>query len=76
MDASITGALISFAGSALGVLAGVIGANKLTEFRLSNIEAKVDDLDKKMDSIADNSICDLSNRLVAIETRIDILERK
>lgn len=75
MDSTILVALISFAGSALGVLAGVIGANKLTEFRLSSIEAKVDDLDKKMDSIADNSICDISNRLVAIETRIDILER-
>lgn len=74
-DAIIT-ALISLAGSALGVMAGVIGSSKLTEFRLSNIESKVDELDKKMDSMADNSICDLSNRLVAIETRIDILERK
>ena len=76
MDVSVTVALISFAGSALGVIAGVIGSSKLTEFRLSAIEAKVDELDKKMDSIADNSICDLSNRLVAIETRIDVLERK
>ena len=74
-DAIIT-ALTSLAGSALGVMAGVIGSSKLTEFRLSNIESKVDELDKKMDSMADNSICDLSNRLVAIETRIDILERK
>lgn len=76
MDVSITVALISFAGSALGVMAGVVGANKLTEFRLSSIENKVDELDKKMDSIADNSICDISNRMVAIETRIDILERR
>ena len=74
-DAIIT-ALTSLAGSALGVMAGVIGSSKLTEFRLSNIENKVDELDKKMDSMADNSICDLSNRLIAIETRIDILERK
>ena len=73
-DAIIT-ALTSLAGSALGVMAGVIGSSKLTEFRLSNIENKVDELDKKMDSMADNSICDLSNRLIAIETRIDILER-
>lgn len=76
MDASITVALISFAGSALGVLAGVIGSSKLTDYRLNSIEAKVDELDKKMDGIADNSICDLSNRLVAIETRIDLLERR
>lgn len=76
MNPEIGVALISFAGSALGVLAGVIGSSKLTEFRLSAIESKVDELDKKMDSVADNSICDLSNRLVAIETRIDIIERR
>lgn len=76
MSSEIMVALISLAGSALGVLAGVIGSSKLTEFRLSNIENKVDELDKKMDSIADNSICDLSNRLIAIETRLDIVERR
>lgn len=76
MSDTIMTALISLAGSALGVMAGVIGSSKLTEFRLSNIENKVDELDKKMDSIADNSICDLSNRLVAMETRLDIIERK
>ena len=76
MTPEITVALISFAGSAFGVVAGVIGSSKLTEFRLSAIEGKVDELDKKMDSIADNSICDLSNRLVAIETRLDNVERR
>ena len=33
MSSDIIVALVSFAGSSLGVLAGVIGANKLTEFR-------------------------------------------
>ena len=41
MTPEITVALISFAGSAFGVVAGVIGSSKLTEFRLSAIEGKV-----------------------------------
>lgn len=71
MNADITVALISFAGSALGVLAGVIGANKLTEFRLDKIERKVDELDKKIDNVTDLSI-----RLSVIETRLNDRERR
>ena len=71
MNVDITIALISFAGSALGVLAGVIGANKLTEFRLDKIEGKVDELDKKIDTFTD-----LSTRLAVLETRLIELERK
>lgn len=64
-------ALISLAGSALGVIAGVIGANKLTEFRLDKIEQKVDDLDKKIDTITD-----LSVRMSIIETRLADIEKR
>lgn len=64
-------ALISLAGSALGVIAGVIGANKLTEFRLDKIEQKVDDLDKKIDAITD-----LSVRMSIIETRLADIEKR
>ena len=71
MNSEIMVALISFAGSALGVLAGVIGANKLTEFRLDKIEGKVDELDKKIDTFTD-----LSTRLAVLETRLVELERK
>lgn len=71
MDVSITVALISFAGSAIGVLAGVIGANKLTEFRLASIEKTVSELDAKIDALADFSI-----RLSVIETRLDELEKR
>lgn len=70
MSSEIFVALISFAGSALGVLAGVIGANKLTEFRLDKIENKVDELDKKIDNFTDLSI-----RLSVIETRLSDIER-
>ena len=71
MNSEIFVALISFAGSALGVLAGVIGANKLTEFRLDKIEGKVDELDKKIDAFTDISV-----RLSVIETRVNDIERK
>lgn len=71
MQSEILVALISFAGSALGVLAGVIGANKLTEFRLDKIENKVDELDKKIDNFTDYSV-----RLSVIETRLSELEKR
>ena len=71
MSNDIMVALISLAGSALGVIAGVIGANKLTEFRLDKIEQKVDDLDKKIDTITD-----LSVRMSIIETRLADIEKR
>ncbi len=70
MNSEIFVALISFAGSALGVLAGVIGANKLTEFRLDKIERKVDELDNKIDNFTD-----ISTRIAVIETRLTEVER-
>lgn len=71
MSNDIMVALISLAGSALGVMAGIIGANKLTDFRLDKIENKVDELDKKIDNFTN-----LSERIAVIETRIAELERR
>ena len=71
MSSDIMVALISLAGSALGVIAGIIGANKLTDFRLDKIEKKVDELDKKIDNFTN-----LSERMAVIETRITELERR
>ncbi len=71
MSNDIMVALISLAGSALGVIAGIIGANKLTDFRLDKIEKKVDELDKKIDNFTN-----LSERIAVIETRITELERR
>lgn len=70
MQSEIVVALISLCGSCVGVVAGIIGANKLTDFRLSSIENKVDELDKKIDNFTD-----LSVRLSVIETRLKDLER-
>lgn len=71
MSSDIMVALISLAGSALGVIAGIIGANKLTDFRLDKIEKKVDELDKKIDNFTN-----LSERMAVIETRLAELERR
>lgn len=64
-------ALVSLAGSALGVVAGVIGSNKLTDFRLSSIETKVNELDKKIDTFTDVSV-----QLAVLDQRIKELEGK
>lgn len=71
MSSDIMVTLISLAGSALGVIAGIIGANKLTDFRLDKIEKKVDELDKKIDNFTN-----LSERMAVIETRLAELERR
>lgn len=71
MPSEVLVALISMAGSALGVIAGVIGSSKLTEYRLSNIESKVEELDKKIDAFTDISV-----KLAVIEQRLKELEDK
>ena len=71
MPSEVLVAVISMAGSALGVIAGVIGSSKLTEYRLSNIESKVEELDKKIDAFTDISV-----KLAIIEQRLKDLEDK
>lgn len=71
MPIEIAVALISLIGSALGVVAGMIGSNKLTDFRLSSIESKVNELDKKIDTLTDVSV-----QLAVLDQRIKDLEGK
>ena len=71
MATEVIVALVSLAGSALGVVAGVIGSNKLTDFRLSSIETKVNELDKKIDNFTDVSV-----QLAVLDQRIKELEGK
>lgn len=71
MPSDVLVALISMAGSALGVIAGVIGSSKLTEFRLSNIENKVEELYDKIDAFTDISV-----ELAVIKQRLKELEDK
>lgn len=70
MNPEIAVALISFAGSSVGVLAGVFGANKLTDFRLKALESKVNEIDTKIDHMAD-----FNTELALIKQRINNIER-
>lgn len=54
--------LINFLGSAIGILAGIIGANKLTDYRLREIENKVASMDAKIECYHQ------------IETRLSVIE--
>ena len=42
MDATMISALIAFAGSLIGTFAGIITSSKLTEYRLKELERKVE----------------------------------
>lgn len=54
--------LVNFMGSAIGILAGIIGANKLTDYRLREIENKVAAMDSKIENYH------------RIETRLSVIE--
>jgi len=41
MDATIVVAIISFTGTCLGTIGGILASSKLTNFRLSELEEKV-----------------------------------
>lgn len=43
MDNTVIVALIAFAGSALGTFGGIITAQKLTQYRIEQLEKKVDE---------------------------------
>lgn len=42
LDSNIVIALVSFAGTALGTIGGILTANKLTNYRISELEKKVE----------------------------------
>ena len=42
MDSNVITALIAFAGSAVGTLGGILATQKLTNYRLEQLEKKVD----------------------------------
>lgn len=71
MNPDVAVALVSFAGSSLGVLAGVFGANKLTDFRLKALESKVNEIDTKIDHMSD-----FNTELALIRQRMDRIEQR
>lgn len=51
MDASIIIALISFAGTLLGTYGGIMKANQLTNYRIQQLELKVEAHNKVIDRV-------------------------
>ncbi|MBQ1989278.1 MAG: hypothetical protein II234_05195 [Clostridia bacterium] len=64
MDNTIIVAIISFLGTLIGTAGGIIASGKLTEYRLTQLEKKVD---------AQNSI---SSRIPLIEEKISSMGRR
>lgn len=64
MAPEITVGLLSLAGTLIGSIAGIMTANKLTNYRIEQLEKKVD---------KHNSLID---RMYGVETRTDVLEEK
>lgn len=76
MDNTVIVALIAFAGSALGTFAGILINSKLTNYRLEQLEKKVDEynnvktrtseLETWRESV-DGSITELKNKISNLE---------
>ncbi|MDO4543909.1 MAG: hypothetical protein Q4C01_05080 [Clostridia bacterium] len=64
MDAGVFIALISFFGTVLGSLSGVLASARLTTFRLKRLEEKVD---------AHNHLVE---RMAVVEQRVDAIEKE
>ena len=64
MDNTIIVAVISFLGTLIGTAGGIIASGKLTEYRLTQLEKRVD---------AQNNI---SNRIPLIEEKINNIGRR
>lgn len=71
MDVEIIVALISLAGSAIGTFAGIAVNSKLTNFRIGQLEKKVE----KHNSVIERTFI-LEEKVKVANHRIDDLERK
>lgn len=67
MDSTIIVAIIAFAGTAIGSVAGVLASNKLTLYRISQLEEKVN----KHNNLIDRTY-KLEERCSLIEENIEL----
>lgn len=70
MSSEIIVSLIAFAGTAVGTFGGILASSKLTNYRLSQLEKKVD----KHNSIIERTYI-LEEKMKVANHRIDDLER-
>lgn len=77
MDSNIIVALIAFAGSAIGTFGGILTSQKLTQYRIAQLEKKVDEynnvktrtteLETWKESVS-NDINDIKNKIAKLES--------
>ena len=69
MDSAIIVAIISFVGTLIGTAGGIIASGKLTEYRLSQLEKKVDAQNRASARIPvmEEKISNLTTRVVCLE---------
>ena len=71
MDSTIIVALVSFAGTVIGTLGGIVAANKLVSYRLEQLEKKVD-----LHNNAVERLFRVEEKVISIEDKIEYLHGK
>lgn len=71
MSNEVTVAIMALVGSAIGTIGGIIASSKLTNFRLEQLENKVD----KHNSVIERTFI-LEEKMKVANHRIDDLEKK
>lgn len=69
MESTVIVAIISFAGTLVGTAGGIIASGKLTEYRLSQLEKKVDkqNLVTSKIPIIEEKIVNINRRIIGLE---------
>lgn len=78
MDDAVLTALLSLAGTAIGSITGILASNKLTNFRLKSLEARVaqhNHLVERMYGVEDRAKAN-QHRIDKIEERLETHENK
>lgn len=70
MDSNVIVAILGLVGTFLGSMLGVLGGQKLNEFRLKKLEEKQTEQDKHMGD-TDKKVIDLQITVNAVEQRVD-----
>ena len=71
MDSTIIVALVSFAGTVIGTLGGIVATNKLVSYRLEQLEKKVN-----LHNNAVERLFKVEEKVVSIEDKIDYFHGK
>lgn len=81
-DPSITVAMISLVGTIIGSITGVLVSNKLTTFRIEQLEKKIDKYSNNVDEIkerlviVEQSTKSAHHRLDGLFTQLQVNERR